>query len=80
MDDREFEDFETSILINGQWVPVRITSSALHALWGSGAGPQDEEGLFQKHRHLFEAVLAEKQASGSFMGARAVISDADLDM
>ena len=75
-----FEDFTTMITADGRAIPIRITASALHALWGRGVGPQTADGIFWKYRAVFDELVAEKLESGEIRDGLVVISDADLDL
>jgi hypothetical protein len=79
-DNRQFDDFETTIEAGGRAVVVRITGSALHGIWGAGAGPQTAQAIFDENRPLFEEAMADKLLAGDVRDGVVVISDADLDM
>ncbi len=79
-DNREFDNFETRIEAGGRGVPICISGSALHALWGTGVGPQTAQALFDDNRALFDEIIADKLLAGDVRGGVVVISDADLDM
>jgi hypothetical protein len=80
MDDRAFDDFETTIEAGGRAVPIRVTGSALHGIWGAGVGPQTAQAIFDENRPLFEEVIADKLLAGDVESGVVVIRDVDLDM
>ncbi len=76
-----FADYDTIVTAGGRAIPVRVTSSALHAIWGAGVGPQTPQAIFGDNRQLFEEIIADKLVVGDIRDdGIVVISDADLDM
>jgi hypothetical protein len=65
MDDRAFDDFETTIEAGGRAVPVRVIGNALHGIWGAGVAPQIAQAILDENRPLvgwFGGVLTSKYA------------------
>ncbi|MEH3046527.1 DUF1488 family protein [Sphingomonas adhaesiva] len=75
-----FDDYSYPATIAGRPFTVRVTSTALHALWGEHSGPQDAAGLVAANREMIEDIVAEKYARGGVDHGEIVIADVDLDM
>lgn len=75
----QFEDYTFPETIHGVPIRVRVTGSALHALWGSDY-PRDPEAFLDRSRDMIEDIVAEKFAAGEIDGGVIVIGDYDLDM
>lgn len=54
----QFSDYETSFPAMHGPIHVRVTSSALHMMWGAGTGPQTAEGLIAANREMIEELIA----------------------
>ena len=75
----QFEDYTFSETIRGVPIRVRVTGSALHALWGSDH-PRDPAAIMERARDMIEDLAAAKFAGGEISGGVIVIGDSDLDM
>lgn len=75
----KFEDYTFPETIHGVPIHVRVTGSALHALWGSDH-PRDPEAFLDRSRDMIEDIVAGKFAAGQIEGGEIVIRDCDLDM
>ena len=54
----QFSEYETAFPTKRGAIRVRVTASALHLMWGAGAGPQTAEGLVAANRDMIEELIA----------------------
>jgi hypothetical protein len=75
-----FVDQQFGLETDFGFVPVTVTSHALHMLWGADTGPQDADGLIAANRAMIEQVALFKFKAGVREDdGRVHVTDYDLE-